>query len=180
VKQIGAARNWKAIAELVRTRSAGQCSQRWHKRLRPELAHIRNGTWSEAEDEKLRGLVNAHASTHGGVDILGMWKGISRAMGWQRTPKQCRERWRHFLDPKLKVGAWTKEENEKMMALYDKLGRKWSEISKQLPGRTAGRVKRQAEALLRDRVHAKLKRDVTASWKDGDGSDEKLGSCLNI
>lgn len=155
IKKIGIARNWTKVAELVKTRNASQCSQRWHKSVRPELQHVKRGTWSEEEDDKLRNLVNAHTSTHGG-NLLGIWNGISRDMGFGRNPKQCRERWRHFLDPSLKIGGWTIEEDHKLMQMYDDQGRKWSSIAKDLPGRTAGRVKRRAESLLRERVRKEL------------------------
>jgi len=152
VKQLGKARNWRTIAEnFVKTRNASQCSQRWHKTVRPELQHVKRGTWGEDEDAKLRQLVKEHTSIHGG-NLLGIWNGISRDMGFGRNPKQCRERWTHFLDPSLKIGEWSIEEDHKLMKFYDEQGRKWSAIAKELPGRTAGRVKRRAESLLRDRV----------------------------
>lgn len=152
VKQLGKARNWRTIAEnFVKSRSASQCSQRWHKTVRPELQHVKRGTWSDDEDAKLRQLVEEHTSIHGG-NLLGIWNGISRDMGFGRNPKQCRERWTHFLDPALKIGEWSMHEDHKLMQLYDEQGRKWSAIAKELPGRTAGRVKRRAESLLRDRV----------------------------
>lgn len=178
VKELGGiARRWKLIAELVETRSAGQCSQRWHKRLRPELSDVNRGTWSDDEDEKLRALVNEHKAKHG-IEILGMWKGISRDMNYKRTPKQCRERWRHFLNPALNNGRWTEEENCKLMRLYDQLGRQWSKIAKRMPGRTAGRVKRQAEAQLRERVHTQLGHPSrpTYPWSTSYTQDAKSGA----
>jgi len=154
VKKLGNARNWRTIAEnFVKTRNASQCSQRWHKTVRPELIHVKKGTWSDVEDEKLRSLVKEHTSTHG-ANLLGIWNGIARDMGFERNPKQCRERWMHFLDPSLKIGGWTVQEDHTLMRLYDEQGRKWSAIAKELPGRTAGRVKRRAESLLRERVRS--------------------------
>merc|ERR1712100_409611 len=124
VKQLGKARNWRTIAEnFVKTRNASQCSQRWHKTVRPELQHVKRGTWSEDEDAKLRQLVKEHTSIHGG-NLLGIWNGISRDMGFGRNPKQCRERWTHFLDPSLKIGEWSMEEDHKLMKMYDEQGRK--------------------------------------------------------
>merc|ERR1712188_277242 len=97
-----------------------------------ELQHVKRGTWSEDEDAKLRQLVKEHTSIHGG-NLLGIWNGISRDMGFGRNPKQCRERWTHFLDPSLKIGEWSMEEDHKLMKMYDEQGRKWSAIAKELP-----------------------------------------------
>merc|ERR1712138_297412 len=58
-----------------------------------------------------------------------------------RTGKQCRERWCNNLDPTLKKGAWTPEEDQVILQMHAKLGTRWAEIAKCLPGRSDNSVK---------------------------------------
>ena len=142
VESLGASASWRDVAELVGTRVASQCAQRWRKNVRPELSQVKRGTWDVTEDNKLRALVLQHGSAG-----LGIWEGISEGMNRQRNPKQCRERWNNFLDPTLKIGNWTEEEDGKLMSLYAELGSKWAKISRQLSGRTSDRVKQRYKTL---------------------------------
>lgn len=53
-----------------------------------------------------------------------------------RTDVQCLHRWQKVLNPDLVKGAWTKEEDDRIMELVNKYGaKKWSVIAQNLPGR---------------------------------------------
>ncbi len=62
------------------------------------------------------------------------WKLLAQMLG-SKTGKQIRERFINKLDPKIKKEDWTDEEDRKIIELFSQIGRKWSEISKFLPGR---------------------------------------------
>lgn len=147
VQQLGGACNWDRVSQIIETRSAGQCAQRWRKNLRPELANIKRGKWDVVEDLKLHGLVSHHIRKFGKL-THSMWERIACGMDWRRSPKQCRDRWRHFLDPSIKIGNWTQAEDAKLMCLYAQYGpSRWCKLAQQLPGRTPARVKRRLQVI---------------------------------
>ncbi|MGK3748444.1 MAG: hypothetical protein ACI8RD_000736 [Bacillariaceae sp.] len=58
-----------------------------------------------------------------------------------RQGKQCRERFVNHLDPELKKGEWTDDEEAILIAMHELHGNRWANISKQLPGRSDNDVK---------------------------------------
>ncbi|XP_031277429.1 transcription factor MYB3R-4-like [Pistacia vera] len=63
------------------------------------------------------------------------WKKIAECVP-DRTDVQCLHRWQKVLNPNLVKGSWTKEEDDLIIELVEKQGKKkWAEIAKHLPGR---------------------------------------------
>jgi hypothetical protein len=72
-----------------------------------------------------------------------------------RIGKQCRERWTNHLDPNLKKGGWTPEEDAVMAAAQARWGNAWTKIAELLPGRAENAVKnRWNSAFRRNNAHA--------------------------
>lgn len=103
--------------------------------------------FSEYEDSVIRDMVKEHG-THS-------WKLISESL-FNRTPRQCRERWKHYLSQEINKEPWTEEEDRLLEEEYKKVGAKWSTIAKLLPGRTDVNIKNRWSLLLRK--HKKLQK----------------------
>lgn len=58
-----------------------------------------------------------------------------------RNGKQCRERWVNILDPAVKIGGWSDNEQGAIFDLMKEHLTSWSGISKSLAGRTENSIK---------------------------------------
>ena len=79
------------------------------------------------------------------------WDIISSCM-IERTPRQCRERWKSYLSPGLSNGPWSEQEDNLLLDLYYQYGTKWVTISKYFQGRSDSNVKNRWYTHLIHRV----------------------------
>ena len=136
VQELGE-KHWTAIAVRVPARTPIQCLHRWTKTLKPGLV---KGPWNRQEDEQMIAWVQLHGTND--------WGGCSAQVSG-RSAKQCRERWTNTLDPNIKKGFWSEEEDEVIFREYRARGPKWTEIAKLLPGRPENAIKNRFYSTIR-------------------------------
>ena len=68
------------------------------------------------------------------------WREIAKMIPG-RTERQCRERYKTYLDPNLRHDPWTPEEDKLLIKLYNEIGPRWAEMTKSFPGRSDNSIK---------------------------------------
>eukprot|EP00850_Spirogloea_muscicola_P012409 SM000080S22924 [mRNA] locus=s80:143062:148737:- [translate_table: standard] len=116
--------------------------------------HMAQSRCSQGLDEILRRAVQCYKGKN--------WKKIAEFFS-DRTDVQCLHRWQKVLNPDLVKGPWTKEEDERIADLVEKLGaRKWSLIAQNLPGR----IGKQCRERWHNHLNPEIKRDAWSEEED--------------
>jgi hypothetical protein len=124
-----------------------QCLHRWTKILKPGLT---KGPWTIEEDRKLLEWIRMEGPYK--------WSQCSEFIQG-RSGKQCRERWFNTLNPEVKKGGWSAEEDYTIFKFFSQYGSKWSKIAINLPGRTENSIKNRFYSTLR-RISAEKKQSA--------------------
>ena len=107
-----------------------------NKRKNPRFCQ--HNKWSQDEDEILCNLVKQFGEND--------WRHLAKKMEG-RNPRQCRERWQYYLNPKLNVDKWTQEEDDLIFSKLKEYGPKWMTIKKFFKNRTDQMIKNRYKVL---------------------------------
>lgn len=98
------------------------------------------------EDEELVKLIRENGTKQ--------WSQIANqlnaSLGVTRNGKQCRERWVNFLNPEIKKDPFSLAEDILILEKRLSIGNKWSEIIKEMPGRTENNVKNRFNMMYKN------------------------------
>ncbi|KAK7061521.1 Myb domain protein 4r1 [Favolaschia claudopus] len=149
--------NWVEVSrELGTNRLPLDCMRQSIDRPR----HI----WNAESDQRLKDAVKLYGTA---------WSLVARYVSPELTAHQCSTRYLRVLDPTLRHGPWTAEEDKRLTEAVGGYGRSaWSEIASTIPGRVSENC--------RDRWLTALDpmRTGKTGKKSNDWSDEKDRNAL--
>ncbi|EAY03575.1 Myb-like DNA-binding domain containing protein [Trichomonas vaginalis G3] len=108
--------------------AAMACQMMLYKKSNLSVRH----KFSSEEDSKLKKLVEKYGEND--------WTTVASEMK-TRTARQCRERFKNYLSPKLTNGPWTEEEDKLLEEKFNEYGPKWAKIAVFFPSRSDVNVK---------------------------------------
>ena len=120
--------NWEKISEHFVNKTAKQCMQKFKNSARS----AKKGNWTEEEDQILMEWIKNHGPNK--------WTECSKNIRG-RCGKQCRERWVNILNPGVKKGNWTQDEQKLIFHNLKRFFTSWSLMAKELDGRTENSIK---------------------------------------
>ncbi|KAJ3677104.1 hypothetical protein LUZ60_002828 [Juncus effusus] len=160
------------------------------RKTRFSLDGLNKGTWTREEDKILTSYIEKHGP--------GRWTKVPKKAGLNRCGKSCRLRWLNYLQPDIKRGNITQDEEDLIIRLHNLLGNRWSLIAGRLPGRTDNEIKNYWNTFLKRKankqghmaktdsfvpykpIRPKVSRNWTAGYNCMDTHTDRKVEALNI
>jgi hypothetical protein len=96
--------------------------------------------WIPTEDQRLRALVEQYGAKN--------WQEIASRMPG-RNARQCRERWRNYVNPELNPSPWTPQEDNLLLRKFSECGKSWYKIASFFQNRSVNSCKNRLNFLLK-------------------------------
>jgi hypothetical protein len=121
--------------------------------------------FTEEEDKKIRK----------GIEQFGeKWELIAKTIV-ERSARQCRERYKHFLRPGINFAPFTEEEDLLLAELFHKYGQRWSMMTQYLPDRTDIAIRNRFLLLKRNGLTKQQKPPATSEkFNDSETLNAKI------
>lgn len=142
--------DWTSVSSKLPGKTTKQCMLKY----RGAQKDAKKGSWTEGEDTELLRWVEEQGPTR--------WTECSRRIRG-RCGKQCRERWVNILNPGVKRGNWSTEEQALVFQSLRQFHTSWSAMSRELKGRTENSIKNyfySSVRRLRSNPVTQLLRDI--------------------
>ena len=124
---------------------------------------LKKGQWSYQEDKLLKQWVKLNGPKD--------WEACGRFIHG-RKGKQCREHWNNCLNPELKKGCWSPEEDFLIMFFYEKCKGSWKKIVPLFQGRIENSIK--------NRFYSQLRKYATKNFERSERKKMKARIKLNV
>ena len=114
--------------------------------------------WTKEEDAELSNLVSKELEYGRDLESLD-WDRIAETISPDglRKSKDCRKRWSNSLDPALRKGKWTPEEDDLLVKAFEKFGSAWLKVAQEIKGRTDDQCAKRYVEILDPKTKDRLK-----------------------
>eukprot|EP00331_Platyophrya_macrostoma_P032871 CAMPEP_0176439140 /NCGR_PEP_ID=MMETSP0127-20121128/19755_1 /TAXON_ID=938130 /ORGANISM="Platyophrya macrostoma, Strain WH" /LENGTH=373 /DNA_ID=CAMNT_0017823331 /DNA_START=200 /DNA_END=1321 /DNA_ORIENTATION=- len=141
-------KDWQCLEALFPTKKSNEIIKRWNSLLKTDL---KQNPWTHEEDKQLKALVEECGTEKKWKVIAEKLNSLTKEKMF-RHPRQCRERWINYVNPRINRGDWTEEEDLKLMESFLSMGKKWADIAKTLGNRTENAVRNRFNGLIRKEI----------------------------
>lgn len=127
---------------------------------------VKKNKWSAEEDDLLKRLIfdqfvsinhlSKYSNEKIDPDVID-WSAIQDKMG-NRKAKECKKRWMGSVDPHLRKGKWTPEEDQLLVQAYKKYGASWQKIALEIEGRNDDQCSKRYTEVLHSDTSERLKK----------------------
>ncbi|KAI8880797.1 hypothetical protein K501DRAFT_296211 [Backusella circina FSU 941] len=150
-------RKWTCVSNQIPGRTAIQCSTRWMGTLN---SNIHKGKWSKEESKALYDAVEFYqklSDSHQDQQQLP-WNLVAENVPC-RNGIQCQARWTETLDPSIRKGRWSADEDRLLHDAKKKYGCCWVRVATMIPTRT----QRQCRTRW-NQIHSHRKRKIQKTY----------------
>ena len=111
--------------------------------------------WTKEHDTYLKSLVGMYGVSDWHIVAECMNNKFNKA---QRTGKQCKDRWRSYLDSNSGRQSWSDRERYMLLVAHQKHKNRWSEVAMMLKKQSSNMIKNRFYTLFR-KIKNKIKND---------------------